>query len=93
MPETVDPTPQQFTYKAEMRQLLHLIVHSLYTNQEIFLRELISNASDALNKARFRQLTDKSAPSGVEHKITISADSDAHTITVDDTGIGMTRKI
>ena len=82
---------QQFTYKAEMRQLLHLIIHSLYTNQEIFLRELISNASDALNKARFRQLTDKSSESAPEYKITISADSDAHTIAVDDTGIGMTR--
>ena len=45
-------------YKAEMKQLLHLIVHSLYTHPEIFLRELVSNASDALNKLRYRELTD-----------------------------------
>lgn len=82
---------EQFAYKAEMRQLLHLIIHSLYTNQEIFLRELISNASDALNKARFRQLTDKSSESAPDFRIAITADSEAQTIAVDDTGIGMTR--
>ncbi len=49
---------EQFEYKAEMKQLLHLIVHSLYTHPEVFLRELISNASDALNKIRFQMLTD-----------------------------------
>ena len=49
---------QEFEYKAEMKQLLHLIVHSLYTHPEVFLRELISNSSDALNKIRFRMLTD-----------------------------------
>ena len=50
---------QEFEYKTEMKQLLHLIVHSLYTHPEVFLRELISNASDALNKVRFRTLTDQ----------------------------------
>ena len=50
---------QEFEYKAEMKQLLHLIVHSLYTHPEVAIRELISNASDALHKIRFRQLTDK----------------------------------
>ena len=48
-----------FQYKAEMKQLLNIIAHSLYTHPEVFLRELISNASDALNKARFRELTDR----------------------------------
>ncbi len=82
---------QQFEYKAEMQQLLHLIVNSLYTNQEIFLRELISNASDALNKARFQQLTDHSGEGYQDLKITITLDPDARTLSIEDSGIGMTR--
>jgi len=50
---------ETFEFKAEMKQLLNIIVHSLYNHPEVFLRELISNSSDALNKARFRKLTDK----------------------------------
>ncbi len=83
---------QQFEYKAEMQQLLHLIVNSLYTNQEIFLRELISNASDALNKARFQQLTDHSGEGHQDLKITITLDSDSCTLSIEDSGIGMTRE-
>lgn len=82
---------QQFEYKAEMQQLLHLIINSLYTNQEIFLRELISNASDALNKARFQGLTDHSGGDHADLKITITVDKDAKTLSVEDTGIGMTQ--
>jgi molecular chaperone HtpG len=82
---------QQFEYKAEMQQLLHLIVNSLYTNQEIFLRELISNASDALNKARIRQLTDHSEGDKKTLQITITVDEEADTLSIEDTGIGMTR--
>ena len=82
---------QQFEYKAEMQQLLHLIVNSLYTNQEIFLRELISNASDALNKARIRQLTDHSEGDKTNLQITITVDEEANTLSIEDTGIGMTR--
>ncbi len=82
---------QKFEYKAEMQQLLHLIINSLYTNQEIFLRELISNASDALNKARFQRLTDHSGEDSTEYKITITVDQDANTLSVEDTGVGMTR--
>ena len=82
---------QQFEYKAEMQQLLHLIVNSLYTNQEIFLRELISNASDALNKARIRQLTDHSEGDSKDLQITITVDEEANTLSIEDTGIGMTR--
>lgn len=83
---------EQFEYKAEMQQLLHLIVNSLYTNQDIFLRELISNASDALNKARFQQLTDHSGGDHPNLQITITLDGDAKTLSIEDTGIGMTRE-
>ncbi|MEM6337862.1 MAG: molecular chaperone HtpG, partial [Bacteroidota bacterium] len=79
-------------FKAEMQQLLHLIVHSLYTHPEVFLRELVSNASDALNKARFLQLTD--AGNLHQHdaplEIRITVDEDAGTFAIEDTGIGMT---
>lgn len=78
-------------FKAEVNQLLEILVHSLYSNKEIFLRELIANASDALDKARFEaargtELTDPS----LEPAITISVDAEARTLTVADTGIGMT---
>jgi len=83
---------QEFEYQAEMKQLLHLIVHSLYTHREIFLRELISNASDALNFARFRQLTDKAVLDlDAPLRIKIELDQEQHTFAIEDTGIGMTR--
>jgi molecular chaperone HtpG len=86
------PGPEQHAFQAEMQQLLHIIVHSLYSDRDIFLRELISNASDALNKQRFRQLTDSNVrDKDAELKIEIAADKDAKTVTVSDTGIGMTR--
>ncbi len=82
---------KQYEYKAEMKQLLHLIVHSLYTHKDVFLRELISNASDALHKIRFRQLTDKDVlDADAELKITITVDKDKKTFSIEDTGIGMT---
>ena len=88
-----EATTQEFEYKAEMKQLLHLIVHSLYTHQEIFLRELVSNASDALNKARFRKLTDENVLSkDAPLQINIEVDKDANQISIEDTGIGMTRE-
>ncbi len=90
--ETKTPHVEEFEYRAEMKQLLHLIIHSLYTHQEIFLRELISNASDALNKVRFRQLTDHDVlDADAERSITITLDPDQNTLAVEDTGIGMTR--
>ncbi|MCE2393066.1 molecular chaperone HtpG [Candidatus Poribacteria bacterium] len=83
---------QEFEYKAEMKQLLHLIVHSLYTHPEVAIRELISNASDALHKIRFRQLTDKNILNPeVPLRIDIAVDSDAQTFSITDTGVGMTR--
>lgn len=83
---------EEFEYKAEMKQLLHLIVHSLYTHPEVFLRELISNASDALNKVRFRMLTDKHIISPDEKlKIQIDVNPKTRMFSIEDTGIGMTR--
>lgn len=84
---------EQFEYKAEMKQLLHLIVHSLYTHPEVFLRELISNASDALNKVRFRMLTDKEVvDKDAPLKIQIDFDSKKQTFSIEDSGIGMSKE-
>ena len=81
---------QQFEFKAEMKQLLHLIVNSLYTNPEVFLRELISNASDALNKVRFKQVTGVKVRSPkLPAQIKIEVDEKAQTFAIEDTGIGM----
>jgi molecular chaperone HtpG len=84
---------EEFTYQAEMKQLLDLIIHSLYQHKDIFLRELISNASDALNKVRFRMLTDQSVfGADAELRIVLSADAEAKTLTISDSGIGMSRE-
>ncbi|WP_285907714.1 molecular chaperone HtpG [Pseudodesulfovibrio pelocollis] len=77
-------------FKAEVSQLLDILVHSLYTNKEIFLRELISNASDALEKVRF-MTTAEGGQDDTVLEIRIEADKDAKTITITDTGVGMTR--
>ncbi len=85
---------QEFEYKAEIKQLLHLIIHSLYTHPEVFLRELISNSSDALNKVRFRLLTDKENTLDPETplEIRIEVDAKKNTFSIEDTGIGMTKE-
>jgi len=83
----------KFEFKTEVRQLLDLMIHSLYSHKEIFLRELISNASDAIDKARYESLTDQSLLEGAgEWRIRIAPDSKAGTLTVSDNGIGMTRE-
>ena len=82
---------QQFEFKAEMKQLLNLIVNSLYTNPEIFLRELVSNSSDALNKVRFMELTGKPVHSPkLPLQIKIDVDEENKFFTIEDTGVGMT---
>lgn len=82
---------QEFSFQAEMEQLMHLIVHSLYTHKEIFLRELLSNASDALQKVRFIELTEKDIlGAGEELKISIELDDKKNQIIITDNGIGMT---
>lgn len=77
-------------FKAEIRQMLDLVIHSLYSKKEIFLRELISNASDAIDRAKYLALTDKTiAPEAPEWGIVLEADPEAHTLTVSDNGVGM----
>ena len=79
-------------FQAEVKQLLHLMVHSLYGNKEIFLRELISNASDACDKLRFEALADQALwESAPDLKIRVSYDKSARTLTVSDNGVGMSR--
>ena len=80
-------------FQAEVKQLLNLMVHSLYGNKEIFLRELVSNASDAGDKLRFEAMTDAALfESDPDPKIRVSVDAQARTITVSDNGIGMSRQ-
>lgn len=79
-------------FQTEVKQLLHLMIHSLYSNKEIFLRELVSNAADAADKLRFRALENDALFEGDgDLHVKISVDSDAGTITIADNGIGMTR--
>ena len=85
-------TAQTLNFQAEVKQLLHLMIHSLYSNREIFLRELVSNASDACDKLRFEALDRAELFEGDgELKIRIDFDKDARTLTVTDNGIGMSR--
>jgi TNF receptor-associated protein 1 len=92
MSETKTST-QTMSFEAEVSQMLNIVINSLYTDREIFVRELISNASDALEKARRHQLTDKDgmADADLPLEIKIRVDEDAKTFEIGDTGIGMTR--
>ena len=84
-------TTQQMEFKTEIKQLLDLMIHSLYSHKEIFLREIISNASDAIDKARYESLTNSNILEGEKDwKIKITADIDKGTLMVSDNGIGMT---
>jgi molecular chaperone HtpG len=85
-------TKETLGFQAEVKQLLHLMIHSLYGNKEIFLRELVSNASDAADKLRFEALSNNALyGSDADLKIRISFDKKARTITVSDNGVGMSR--
>src|SRR5204863_6786380 len=80
-------------FQTEVKQLLDLMIHSLYSNKEIFLRELISNASDAIDRLRFDALSDASLyERDAEFKIHVVYDKAARTITISDNGIGMSRE-
>lgn len=87
------PAPETLTFKSELKQVLHLITHSLYSHKEIFLRELLSNASDAIDKARFNSLENEALLEGDrDWKIRIAVDLSQGTLTVSDNGIGMDRE-
>ena len=84
-------TKQTHQFKTEVQQVLNLIINSLYSNQDIFLRELISNASDAIDKLRFKAQTDEKILGGDgEFKIKLRTDGIARTLEISDNGIGMT---
>mgnify|MGYP001271113754 FL=1 len=83
---------QSFEFQTEVKQLLHLMIHSLYSNPEIFLRELVSNASDAADKLRYEALKDDSLlADDPELRIEIETDKTQRTVTIRDNGIGMSR--
>ncbi|MCC6301524.1 MAG: molecular chaperone HtpG [Gammaproteobacteria bacterium] len=90
---TAEVHKETLDFQAEARQLLRLMIHSLYSNKEIFLRELISNASDACDKLRFEALTDEALFEGESGlRVRVSCDRQARTLTVTDNGIGMSRQ-
>lgn len=91
--ETETPKTETHAFQAETQRLLDLMIHSLYSHKEIFLRELISNSSDALDRLRFESLTnDELTEDGWEPKIRLETDSEARTLTIHDNGIGMSRQ-
>ncbi len=90
---SVDAHKETLGFETEVKQLLHLMIHSLYSNKEIFLRELVSNASDACDKLRFEALSDDALYEGdQELKIQLEFDKEAKTVTIRDNGIGMSRE-
>ncbi|MDN3698772.1 MULTISPECIES: molecular chaperone HtpG [Vibrio] len=92
MSETVTNNKETRGFQSEVKQLLHLMIHSLYSNKEIFLRELISNASDASDKLRFQALSDSSLYQGeADLGVKLSFSSETNTLTISDNGIGMSR--
>src|SRR6187551_1966019 len=92
MTMSVETQKETLGFQSGVKQLLHLMIHSLYSNKEIFLRELVSNASDACDKLRFESIARPDLLEGdSDLAIDVSYDKDARTITVSDNGIGMSR--
>jgi molecular chaperone HtpG len=92
-PTATSENVQQFSFRAETKQLLNILIHSLYRDREVFLRELLSNASDALNRLRFEMVTNRDVVDPqADLKIHITVDKENRLLTIQDTGIGMTRE-
>ncbi len=90
--DTTTPSSETLGFQAEVKQLLHLMIHSLYSNKEIFLRELVSNASDACDKLRFEAIDKPDLMQGdTDLRIRVESDADQRTITISDNGIGLSR--
>src|SRR5688572_25597312 len=83
---------EQYAFATQVQDLLHLMVHSLYSNKDIFLRELVSNSSDALDKRRFAALTDSGHSPADELQVRIEIDKVQRTLALHDNGIGMSRE-
>ena len=85
---------EKMQFQAESKRLLDMMIHSIYSQKEIFLRELISNASDAIDKIYYKALTDDSLTFNKDdYFIKVTADKEARTLTIEDTGIGMTKEV
>ena len=91
-PERHETNKEKMTFKAETKKLLDIVTHSLYTDKEIFLRELLSNCSDALEKQRYLENSGKLTITGDPHQIIISTNEKNKTLTIYDSGIGMSRE-
>ncbi|MFM7556166.1 MAG: molecular chaperone HtpG, partial [Verrucomicrobiota bacterium] len=83
--------PEQHSFQAEIQQLLGIVIHSLYTDREVFVRELVSNAADACEKLRFLQASGRAPGGDTGPSIAITVDEKESTLTIADTGIGMAR--
>jgi len=90
--DATTPTLERHTFQAETRELLDLMIHAIYSNKDIFLRELISNASDAIDKLQFESLTNSDLPKPEHPHILLTPDDKAHTLAIEDNGIGMSRE-
>merc|ERR1719271_2036206 len=85
------PSTQEHTFQAETRRLLNIVSNALYTEREVFLRELLSNASDALEKCRLRRVSNEPTADGDDElHIAVTVDKERKTLTIEDSGIGMT---
>ena len=89
MTNSTDVAPENRTFEADVAKLLHLMVHSVYSDKDVFLRELISNAADACEKLRYESLSDPALAAGGSPQVTVTLDPDARQIMIEDNGIGM----